>query len=345
VTKTRFALVGAGQIARAYSQVFAQSEKAELVAVADLDLDAAASIGDMFGCKVFDTHASLLRSGGFEAALVCTPPSTHSFISLDFLRCGIHVLCEKPLSVDVASARRMLHVADRIGVRLAAAAKFRYVSDVIQAKAFISSGLLGDVLAFENTFASNVKMAGRWYSNPAVSGGGVIMDNGTLSVDLLRYLCGPITAIAAYEGPRVQKLLVEDTAHVVARTATGALASIDLSWSCDLENESYLRIYGTDGAIGLGWARSRFRHGSNPAWVSFGSGYDQHTALVAEVDNFCRSLTGEEQLMIAPEDALASVQAIAAAYRSLRCDRWVGIDASESGENLVPDLEAVGTAG
>jgi predicted dehydrogenase len=336
--KTRLALVGAGWIAQSYAQVLLESETAELVAVADTDLDAASRLADTFGCRVFDSHSSLLRWGDFDAALVCTPPSSHAFIVLELLRAGIHVLCEKPLSVDVASARRMLHVADRMGVRLTMASKFRYVGDVIQAKAFITSGVLGEVLAFENTFASNVRMAGRWHSNPSVSGGGVIIDNGTHSVDILRYLCGPISAVSAYEGVRIQDLPVEDTAHVVARTAAGTLASIDLSWSCTLENESYLRVYGTEGAITLGWARARYRHGSNLSWISFGSGYNKREALSAEMDNFCRAIRGEEELLITADDALASVQTIAAAYRSLRADQWVAVDGIERGETHTPEL-------
>ncbi len=342
--KVRIALLGAGWISQAYASVLETSETAELVAVADTNLEAAARIADIFGCRVFDSHHSLLRSGRFDAALICTPPATHAPIALELLRCGVHVLCEKPLSIDVASARRMLHVADRVGVKLVMASKFRYVGDVIQAKAFISAGLLGEVLAFENAFASGVKMAGRWHANPAISGGGVIIDNGTHSVDLFRYLCGPITAIAAYEGASVQHLPVEDTAHVVARTNAGVLGSIDLSWSCNLANENYVRVYGTDGAISLGWTRSRYRHGSKATWISFGSGYDKHEALSAELDNFCRSLQGEEELLITPEDGLASVQAIAAAYRSLRSDRWVSVDGHDGGDVVIPELVRISAA-
>jgi len=326
MSKIRFAVIGAGSAAQAYLSTFQSSERAELVAVADTNLEAAVRAADHFGCRVFESHTSLLRAHGFDAAVICTPPSSHAPIALDLLRCGIHVLCEKPFAVDVASARRMLHVAQRFGVKVTMASKFRYVSDVIQAKAFIASGLLGDVLTFENSFTLSAPMAARWHASAATSGGGVVIDKGTHSVDILRYLCGPVTAIAAYEGARVQQLPVEDTAHLVARTSTGVLGSIDLSWSCDQETDSYVRVSGTGGSLTLGWARSKLRYGDAHRWISFGSGYNKTDALRDQLDNFCRSLHGEEELLITSEDALASVTTIAAAYRSLRCDRWIAID-------------------
>src|ERR1700736_6057629 len=345
MSKTRFAMIGAGSIAQAYLNAFEASETSELVAVVDTNLEAAVRAADRFGCRVFDSHTSLLRTHRFDAALIFTPPPPHAPIALDLLRCGIHVLCEKPFAVDVASARRMLHVAQRFGVKVTMASKFRYVGDVIQAQAFIDAGLLGDVLTFENSFTSSVPMAGRWHANPAMSGGGVIIDNGTHSVDILRYLCGPVTAVAAYEGARVQALPVEDTAHLVARTNRGVLGSIDLSWSCNQETDSYLRISGTKGSLTLGWARSKFRHGDAHGWISFGSGYSKIDALRAQLDNFRQSLRGDEELMITFEDALASVATIAAAYRSLRCDRWIAIDsmADEKAPSL-PELAPVSAA-
>jgi predicted dehydrogenase len=217
---------------------------------------------------------------------------------------------------------------------------------VIQAQALIESGLLGDVLTFENSFTSRVAMAGRWHANPVISGGGVIIDNGTHSVDILRYLCGPVSAVAAYEGARAQGLAVEDTAHVVARTTRGVLASIDLSWSCNQETDSYLRVCGTKGALALGWARSKFRHGDQHGWISFGSGYSKFEALRAQLDNFCAALAGREPLLITPKDALASVEVVAAAYRSLRSDRWISVSSLDdrASASIAPELVPVGAA-
>jgi predicted dehydrogenase len=170
-------------------------------------------------------------------------------------------------------------------------------------------------------------MSRRWNSDPGIAGGGVLIDNGTHTVDIVRYFLGPIDAVEASEGKRIQGLPVEDTARLFVRTVSGALASIDLSWSLNKQLESYIDIYGSNGVIRVGWRESKYRSGSSPDWIVFGSGYDKVRAFRRQVENFCRAVRGEEALLITAEDAMASVQVIEAAYRSARRDHWVAVAA------------------
>ena len=324
--KVRFALIGAGAISQSYAAAFEACEAAELVAVADTRPDAAKALAAMFGCPSFAGYQDLHESARVDAVVVCTPPSTHPEISNFFLGRGVNVLCEKPLAVTSADAQHMIDTARKSGAKLTMGSKFRYVEDVIRAKSILTSGILGEVILFENAFTSRVDMAGRWNSNPKVSGGGVLIDNGAHSVDLIRYFLGPVGDVQVVEGKRVQSLAVEDTVRIFARSAAGVMAGVDLSWSINKELDSFINIYGSNGTISVGWKESRYRQGGSRDWVVFGKGYNKVHAFRSQLDNFARSIRGEEMLLITAEDALASVQVIEAAYASLRQHNWVAVN-------------------
>ncbi|MCE9534727.1 MAG: Gfo/Idh/MocA family oxidoreductase [Planctomycetes bacterium] len=322
----KFALVGAGGIAQSYAQAFEGKTLAKLAAVVDVRPEAAKAMAERAVCPAYTSFEALLQSGpALEAAIICTPPNTHEEIALAFLKHGCHVLCEKPFTLDSQSARRMIDAANRAGLMLTMASKFRYVEDVIKAKSIVASGILGEIILFENAFTSRVDMASRWNSNPAISGGGVLIDNGTHSVDLMRYFLGPLSDVHAVEGKRVQGLSVEDTARLFVHSEAGVMGSVDLSWSINKELDSYLNIFGSQGTVFVGWKESKYRQQSGRDWVVFGKGYNKVQAFRDQLGNFARAIRQHEPLLITAEDALASVEAIEAAYRSLRDSAWTRV--------------------
>ena len=324
-------LVGAGVISQSYAQAFDGLECGQLVAVADVRPEAARALAEGLGAKSFESHKTMLAESALDALIVCTPPATHARICIEALEQGAHVLCEKPLTIDRSSAVTMLETADSAGKILTMASKFRYVDDVIRAKSIVTSGLLGEITLFENAFTARVDMSSRWNSDPRVSGGGVLIDNGTHSVDLMRYFLGPLTELQVWEGKRSQSLPVEETVRVFARSEGGVLGSIDLSWTINKDLERYLNIYGSQGTVAVGWKGSRYRAATNHDWVSFGQGYDKVQAFRSQIRNFCGAIRGEEKLLITAEDALGSVEVIETAYEALRRNRWVPVNHAETG--------------
>jgi predicted dehydrogenase len=219
----------------------------------------------------------------------------------------------------------MLDRAAAAGVILTMASKFRYVDDVARAKAIMASGLIGEVVLFENAFASRVPMGKRWNADPAISGGGVLIDNGTHSVDIMRYFLGSLDRVQVVEGKRVQGLPVEDTVHIFARSARGVMGSIDLSWSIHKELDSYIRIYGSEGTIAVGWRSSQYRRSSSTAWERFGEGYDRTAAFCRGIDNFVDAVRGDDELIVSQADAMASVEVIEAAYAAMHSAQWTSV--------------------
>jgi predicted dehydrogenase len=322
----RFGIVGAGGIAQAYAQAFDQCTTARIVAVADVRPEAARALAERVGGQAYDTHATMARKARLDAVIVCTPPASHPEICQFFLEREIHVLCEKPFTIDVRSARRLVETAQRVGVKLTMGSKFRYLDDVIRAKSIVTSGILGEIILFENAFTARVDMSTRWNSDPAISGGGVLIDNGSHAVDLMRYFLGPLADVQVVEGKRVQGLAVEDTVRIFVHSESGVMGSIDLSWSINKELPSYINIYGSHGTIAIGWKESRYRQASSSDWIVFGKGYDKVQAFRSQLQNFARAILGRDMLLITAEDALASVETIEAAYRSLRQSQWTAVE-------------------
>lgn len=328
MTPVKFALVGTGGIAHSYAAAFQHNPHAELVAVADVRAEAAQAFGAKYGVPAFDSHSAFLNpSVGADVAIVCTPPNTHTAITVELIRGGLHVLCEKPFTLSAADARQMQYEAAKADRLLTMGSKFRYVADVVKAKRLVEAGEIGEVVLFENAFTSRVDMTARWNATPAVSGGGVLIDNGTHSVDVIRYFLGPLAQVHAVEGLRVQPIAVEDTAHLLVRSAAGVNGSIDLSWSINKELDWYVKIFGSRGAINIGWKQSRIKRAGGE-WEVFGTGYDKVQAFTAQVTNVAKAVRGEEALLITADDAIASVEVIEAAYRSMRAAPWTGVEPS-----------------
>lgn len=329
--KVRFALVGAGGIASSYVQALKDHADGEIVAVIDVRPEAAQKLAaELPGVEVFTTLDTACAMSSFDATIVATPPVTHEKLVLKLLDLGQHVICEKPFTIGAESARRMASAARNSGRVLTMASKFRYVADVNKARAYIDEGLIGEIVLFENSFTARVDMTHRWNGDPAISGGGVIIDNGAHSLDLTRFFLGTLAEVHAVEGRRFQPLPVEDTAQVTVRSHSGVMGTIDLSWSINKERESYIEVHGLLGTIRIGWKESKYKLHRSNEWVVFGHGYNKIQAFRDNVGNFARHLRDGEPLVISIEDAIANVAAIDAAYRSLGRTDWT----------RVPEVEA-----
>ena len=318
----RLALIGAGAIAQTHSLALRRTASATLTSVVDLNAQAAASIAETHNAAAYTDVDSMLAAGDIDGAIVCTPPVTHPEICIALLERGIHVLCEKPVAIGTSQAIQMFEVAEKSHAKLTMASKFRFVDDVRTAKSLVDSGIIGDVVLFENMFTANVDMSLRWNSDPTIAGGGVLIDNGTHSVDIMRYFLGPLAELQVVEGRRIQKLGVEDTVKMFVRSDAGAMGDIDLSWSINKNQPTYINLFGSEGTVEVGWKESRYRRSQDSDWTVFGHGYDKVQAFVDQLDNFVAASQDDEEFVLKPDDALASVSVVETAYEALRDSKW-----------------------
>ncbi|MCU0411461.1 MAG: Gfo/Idh/MocA family oxidoreductase [Bacteroidetes bacterium] len=285
--RLRFGLIGCGRISQVHLECLAKEPSAQLVAVADTDRAAADRAASAFSASAYSDPRKMIDECALDAVVLCTPPNTHKPLAELSLGRGLHVLCEKPLALSVEDASAMVETASKAGRVLMMASKFRYVQDIVRAKNIMDSGLLGDIVLFENEFCSRVDMTHRWNAHSDVSGGGVLIDNGSHSVDIVRFLLGPIETLQAIYG-----------------------------------KPFYIHVYGTAGTLEIGWKTSRYREREKPDWLTFGNGYDKYQAMGAQLRNFVETIGGRATPVIDHTDAIESVRVVQAAYRSANQNRW-----------------------
>ena len=325
---TRIAIIGAGAIAQAYLKVLLENNFADLRAVVDLRHSAARAAAEVGGCDAFTSYKDMYETVKPDAVIICTPPKTHPEISLFFLNKKVPVLCEKPLAVNQQEAELIISKSRETNTLLTMASKFRYATDVIEAKSIIESGLLGEIKLLENAFVSPVDMSKRWNSNKDISGGGVCIDNGTHSVDIVRYLIGPIKSVHMDQSTYSHNIDVEDNVNLLLKTESGADARIDLSWTFDKSLPNFISVYGTNGVMHVGWKCSKYKQNSSSDWITFGKGYQKLSAFQNKLKNFCDAVKGTGQPLVSCEDAMASVLVVQAAYQSVKNECWVTIPTS-----------------
>jgi predicted dehydrogenase len=321
-TTGRIGLIGTGGIGRAHAQAAAGIGDGALTAVSDVDVEAAQRVGAEHGVDAVDV-AALADPERFDLVVVASPPSTHPDIVEPLLRAGVPVLCEKPIAVDLATARGLAALAEETGTPLTMATKFRFVDDVQQTRSLIAEGALGDIIKIEVSFAGRVDMGGRWNSRPEIAGGGVLIDNATHGVDLVRYLVGDIVEVSTTTGPAGQRLAVEDSATLLACTAGGVLAQVDVTWSFRRLSPVYCAVYGTEGSVEIGWSGARGVTAAASEPFSFGSGYRKIDSLRDNLSAVLTALATGTPLPVSPADAVAAAAVIEAGYASARQGSWV----------------------
>ena len=250
----RVGIVGCGNISGNHIEAFTALENTEVIAVCDVDAARAQQTAESRGISHAVSSVTELLSLGLDIISVCTPHPTHEQVVLEAAAAGVHVLCEKPIAVDVASAERMIAACEAHGVKLGVLFQRRFWPAARELRTLIDDGTLGTpvmgqvsvLLHREPEYYSADSWRGTWEND----GGGVLMTQAIHYIDLLQWYMGEVAevygTINTYKhGEHIE---VEDSAVAVLKFTSGAIATINASTAANPALGVQIRVTGSTGA-------------------------------------------------------------------------------------------------
>lgn len=343
--KIRWGVVGSGGIARRRTipEGILKAPNAVLAAVYDLDPAVNAAVAAETGARAAGSLDELLGAG-LDVVYVASPAAAHHGQILACARAGRPVLCEKPLGLGVAEAEEMIAACARAGVPLGCAFMMRFHSQHVAALDLIRSGRLGrPVFARAQLSCWYPPIPGAWRQDPALGGGGSLIDMGGHCIDLLEMFFGPVAQVTCLTNRTVHAYASEDSAVALLRFANGALGAVDAFFCIrDESSRNALELYGTRGGI---LATGTIGQGSRGEMTALlepdEAGYDARQARAggggipiapeprnlyrAEIEEFGAALLEGRPTALDAALGLRSQRVLAACYESARSGRAVEI--------------------
>ena len=203
-----------------------------------------------YDARVFATLDAALADPEVHAVYVGTPVFMHSPQTIQSLRAGRHVLCEKPMAMNEAEARLMVRTAEETGKTFGVAYYRRCYPKVQRAKELLAAGVIGKPVFAELTNHMDFDGSGNrgWLFDPVKSGGGPLFDIASHRIDVLNFLFGQPQRVTAQLSNVVYRYAVEDNATALIEYESGVRGVVDVRWHSKV-NRDECRIRGTDGEM------------------------------------------------------------------------------------------------
>jgi len=327
----RIGILGAQHYhANFWLRAFLRSEGVEIAGVWDRDPARAAALCESNGVAAVDDLNLLV--GTCDAVAICSATSEHVGLVKAAAAQGRPILCEKPLGATVEDCVEIASVVGKSNVPFMQSFPKRFDPVNHEIKGLLEKGALGKISlcrirhghghGFEDDFRRS------WFVDPALSGGGTLLDEGVHAADFLRWMFGEPRAVSAATSSVALGLPVEDAAVATFHYGSGMFAEVATSW-CFAAADVSIEIYGTEGTLLLSgvdlasrptresgflrvFSRKEGSWSVSPTTPHFKTGiFHEHVAWA-----FVRALKAGGPMPVTLEDGMRAFAMVEAAYRS-----------------------------
>jgi len=355
--KVKVGFIGCGAIVEGkYVKALSNVPEAEIVALCDIIREKAVNTSKLFNApnaKIYEDYKELLKDDSIDVIHVCTPNRSHSPITVDALKAGKHVLCEKPMAATYAEAKLMYDTSVEAGKLLSIGYQYRCLPPQLYLKEMCENDELGEIY-FAKAHALRRRGVPTWgvFLKEEEQGGGPLIDIGTHALDMTLWMMDnykPKTVMGTvYKklsdkpdcgnifGPwNPAEYTVEDSAFGFITMENGATIVLETSWALNIaeEDEAKCTLCGTKAGADMkdGLRIVSDSHGKfvdiypnfEEGAVLFVPGGKIITAEEKEARNFYDAVLYGEELRVKPEQALVVTQILEAIYESAKTGKPV----------------------
>jgi predicted dehydrogenase len=251
--KTGYAVIGLGRIAGHFMPGARNTTNSQITALVSGHRDKADRIAAEYGIPSssiynYENFDEIAHNPAVDAVYVALPNSMHAEYTIRAAKAGKHVLCEKPMSTNVAHAEAMIAACKAANVKLMIAYRCHYEPTNLRAVKLIRDGALGQVQAIESSFGFNMG-PNEWRTNKKLAGGGPLFDVGIYCLNACRYLTGEepehIAAFASTIDHDGRFSEVEENVSWTMKFPSGIVASCNTTYGAPMEG--YYRVHGAKG--------------------------------------------------------------------------------------------------
>jgi len=250
----KFGIIGAGLIADFHAKAINSLENASLVAVCGTNQEKAGKLAEKYNCNYHKSHSELLDSTEIDIVTIATPSGAHMEPDIEAAQKGKHVLCEKPLEVNLERMDKMIEAHALAGTYLGGIFNFRYDATTEVIKKAVDSGRLGTITyaaVYVPWWRTNEYYEG-WHGTWELDGGGALMNQSIHMIDLLQYMMGPVEQVGAFTSKLGHPQIETEDAGVgilqFENDALGIIYGTTASWP---GQNRRMEITGTKGTIVL----------------------------------------------------------------------------------------------
>lgn len=338
--KVRFALVGCGRISNNHVQALERhQDRAELVAVCDVDPLAVNKAVEQTGARGFSSLSEMLGVTELDCVVLATPSGLHPSQTIEIAKSGCHVMTEKPMATRWHDGLAMVKACDDAGVYLFVVKQNRRNATLQLLKRAIDADRFGRIFMVSinvfwtrpQSYYDSAVWRGTWEFD-----GGAFMNQASHYVDLLDWLIGPVESVQAYTATLARRIQVEDTGVAAIRWRSGAMGSVNVTMLTYPKNlEGSITIIGEKGTVRIGgvavneiqhWEFAephedddKVRAASYETTSVYGFGHPLY------YDNVIRALRGEATPETDGREGLRSLELLIAMYLSARDGRRVSL--------------------